>query len=355
MIVKNEKPVILKCLESVKPYIDYWVIVDTGSTDGTQEAISKFMKDIPGELHVRPWVNFAHNRNEALELGREKGDYCLFIDADEILVVPKSFQWPQLKSDLYAVTVHQTHPQGGTSSALRAFLMKSKFDGKFVGVLHETIHANSPYSTEILPDICIQTDASSGHRSQDPNKYLNDANVLKKALESEPNNDRYQFYLANSYALAGKLELALETFEKHAQMKSVDCDQCARSLLQIGMIQEHLHKAPAIFLSSYEKAFRYCPQRAEPLYCIANYHLSQANYEKAYGYFKQVIEIPLPTSSSFVEPIAYSWLPLYNLAICAQELKKSQETQKILKKLLLRQDVPAPQRQVAEQVLKEVL
>ena len=37
MIVKNEQPVIRRCLASVKEMIDYWVIVDTGSTDGTQD------------------------------------------------------------------------------------------------------------------------------------------------------------------------------------------------------------------------------------------------------------------------------------------------------------------------------
>jgi glycosyltransferase involved in cell wall biosynthesis len=39
MIVKNEAPVIRRCLDSVRPIIDYWVIVDTGSTDGTQDVI----------------------------------------------------------------------------------------------------------------------------------------------------------------------------------------------------------------------------------------------------------------------------------------------------------------------------
>ena len=40
MIVKNEAHVIQRCLRSVKPYLKHWVVVDTGSTDGTQEAVA---------------------------------------------------------------------------------------------------------------------------------------------------------------------------------------------------------------------------------------------------------------------------------------------------------------------------
>jgi glycosyltransferase involved in cell wall biosynthesis len=35
MIVKGESRVIQRALASVKHLIDYWVIVDTGSTDGS--------------------------------------------------------------------------------------------------------------------------------------------------------------------------------------------------------------------------------------------------------------------------------------------------------------------------------
>ena len=43
MIVKNESKVIERCLTSCLPLIDYWVISDTGSTDGTQIIIKKLL------------------------------------------------------------------------------------------------------------------------------------------------------------------------------------------------------------------------------------------------------------------------------------------------------------------------
>ena len=89
MIVKNEAPVIRRCIDSVRPIIDRWVIVDTGSTDGTQDIIREHLLDLPGELHERPWRDFAHNRSEALELARAQSDYTLIIDADDTLECPQ--------------------------------------------------------------------------------------------------------------------------------------------------------------------------------------------------------------------------------------------------------------------------
>jgi len=72
MIVRNEAHVIGETLDSVAPYIGSWVILDTGSDDGTQGLARRHTArlGIPGKLHERPWQNFGHNRNEALTLAQ---------------------------------------------------------------------------------------------------------------------------------------------------------------------------------------------------------------------------------------------------------------------------------------------
>jgi len=40
--VQNESGIIERMLQSAVDYIDYWVIVDNGSTDGTQDIIKNF-------------------------------------------------------------------------------------------------------------------------------------------------------------------------------------------------------------------------------------------------------------------------------------------------------------------------
>src|ERR1700757_899707 len=101
MIVRNEAHIIRETLESVTPYISSWVIVDTGSDDGTQDLIRDHMArlGIPGELYERPWRDFGHNRTEALNLAQGHGDYIWVMDADDIVVGTPDFN--QLSVDSY--------------------------------------------------------------------------------------------------------------------------------------------------------------------------------------------------------------------------------------------------------------
>ena len=66
MIVKNEASIIVDTLNNILAHIriDYWVIADTGSDDGTQDIIQAFFQQhgIPGELLQHEWKNFGHNR-----------------------------------------------------------------------------------------------------------------------------------------------------------------------------------------------------------------------------------------------------------------------------------------------------
>ena len=81
MIVKDEAHVIRRCLDSVRSHLAHWTIVDTGSTDGTQEIIRSHLRDLPGELHERPWresgdlrKGFAARAQRAIYYGLTDGE-----------------------------------------------------------------------------------------------------------------------------------------------------------------------------------------------------------------------------------------------------------------------------------------
>src|SRR5262245_6198425 len=148
MIVKNEAPVIRRCLESVRSLIDYWVIVDTGSSDHTQDLIREQLKDIPGELHERAWHDFAHNRSEALDLARNHCDYLLLIDADEVIEINADFQLPRLTSDSYNIQIRYSG-----CTYLRRQLVRSSLPWRYEGVVHEYITCEQARTEDFLPGL----------------------------------------------------------------------------------------------------------------------------------------------------------------------------------------------------------
>src|SRR5882672_5370924 len=97
MIVKNEADVIERCLLSMKPRLTKWCIVDTGSTDGTQDIIRRVMADMPGQLHERPWKGYDGSRTESLNLARAECSnegWLALIDADEVATFEGDLQLP---------------------------------------------------------------------------------------------------------------------------------------------------------------------------------------------------------------------------------------------------------------------
>jgi len=335
MIVKNESKVIKRCLESVSPWIDYWVIVDTGSTDGTQKIIKQSLKGIPGELHERPWVNFGHNRQEALTLAKAKGDYVLFIDADEVLT--GALDKSSIKEDVYVVKVCTSkEPE---LSLQRAFLINNHLDWNWTGVLHESIHAPSTVTKYgFLSGIEIEAIAKDGCRSQDPNKYKKDAELLEKALVDDPSNSTYVYYLAQSYFNAGEYALSLKNYQKRAEMGGWDQEVFWSKYLTAN-IQEALGVKPEEFIKSYCSAFEYRPTRIEPLYRISNYFLRNGSAVLAYAISKFALTIPMPTDIAYMENWIYTHGLLLDHANSCCLIGKFKEAETAYRELLLKKEI----------------
>ena len=228
MIVKNEAPVIERCLRSVLPVIDSWIICDTGSTDGTQDIIRSFFAKHgkPGELHQRPWKDFAHNRSEALRLARLKADYSLIIDADDTLALSAGFRLPRLTLDSYAFEIRHHELRYP-----RTQLVRNALPWVYEGVLHEFLARRDAKgnrifpengSHETLPGVTIHmTEEGARRRQSKIERYRRDAAVLETALTTETDAflvARYTFYLAQSCRDAGEPEKALALYLKRAQL-----------------------------------------------------------------------------------------------------------------------------------------
>ena len=301
MIVKNEAEVIRRCLDSVRPVIDRWVIVDTGSTDGTQDIIREHLRDLPGDLHERPWRDFAHNRSEALELARGKGDYTLIIDADDTLEIAPGVGLPALTVDSYMLRINDT-----AIVYQRPQLVRSALPWRYEGVLHEYLTCDEAAPPDQLHGIEMRRN-HDGARRKDPETYRRDAAVLEAALLTEKNPfllARYRFYLAQSYRDCRQLAKSLGHYLARAELGFWQ-EEVFISLYCAAQLKEQLGHPDRDVIDAYLRASDAQPTRVEALHRASRFCRQKARYEEGYRIAKRGLAMPLQPDALFVEPVVY--------------------------------------------------
>ena len=349
MIVKDESPVLMRCLESVLPIIDGWTIVDTGSTDNTIELLRQFNSQVPGHIRERPWVNFAHNKTEAIRLAESSAEgHLLFMDADDVLDIPKDFELPVLSDDAYNITVIH-----GIIRHQRPHIFRSNHGFKYASAVHEYLTSDQPFTTGFLPGLVYRC-IGGGNRGVDPAlKFQRDAKMLEEALLEQPDEPRTVFYLAQSYRdLAGELPAgdpraaeatanALANYKKRAGLVGY-YEEGFISLMEVARIQERLQYPEPMVMQAYLEAFDRMPSRgAEPLTCLARFLRLKNKFLMAYNFAKTAMEIPAPVSGLFIEQSKYDWEAADEAAVSAHYLGKFEESMAINTKLLEDGKVPA--------------
>lgn len=346
MIVKNESKVLLRCLASVLPWIDSWVIVDTGSNDGTPEILSKFLQKIPGKLYERPWANFSYNRNEALQFAKNQGDYLLFIDADDQLL--GSFDKTSLDLDYYAINYRKS-----TCTTKRILLVKESLPWKWEGEIHETLLCPSAQKKGFFPNAWIQA-GKGGYRDRDPETLQKDIALLKELLRQGKDPARALFHLGVFSEEAQDYPFALECFEKRVALGGWD-QEIFYALFRIAALQDRLAFPFEIVRLNYEKAHLYRPSRSEPIVALGLSYLARKEDEEAYHWLEKAVKLPLPSDTIYVMQSLYDYEALFFFADAAFRLGKAVETWDAYRKLLNNPRLPTQYRDILENNYLQVL
>lgn len=318
MIVRNESKVIERCLKSVRPLLSYWTVVDTGSTDGTQALVRKALEGIPGELYERPWVDFSTNRNQALAFAEGHTSHVLVIDADDVLEIPEGYRLPEFTADGYHVRVEHGEYMHSRVHVFRP----EKFCYRYV--LHEGLFpTTNPIDYADLSGVTMRI-MGGGHRNAKRNKFISDALVIKRALQKEPGDTRYAFYLAQSWRDAfdvggnyDHLSKALRAYVRRADMGG-DPEEIYLSLVEIARCREKLGHLREFVEEAYRDAFGYRSFRAEPLYYLARWlRMKYQDHTQAVIFARHAASLHKPTSERlFIEPSVYDWRALDEFVVC---------------------------------------
>jgi len=319
MIVKNESEVIRRCLDSVSKYIDYWVIVDTGSTDGTQDIIKTHMNDlgIPGSLYERPWQDYGTNRTESLQLAAGKCDYRLVIDADDVLEVKDPEVFNNLTADAYRVGIIL-----GDITYFRIQLVKSSQKWKYVGVLHEYISydGEGTNTEDDLHGVMMIAGVSGDKRDlKGAEKYYNDALIFERELINNKTLEeglisRYWFYCAQSYKDAGMYERALVAYQKRVDLGGWP-EEVYVSLFNIAKMKGALQKPIEEIERSLLNAWEYRPVRLEAAYELIRILIHQKRFFLAFSIGNICLRMGGCVDVLFVEHDIWKWKFIYAYSI----------------------------------------
>jgi len=302
MIVKNEAHCIRRCLESVLPYINAAVIIDTGSTDGTQELISDVLWEIEHHVLERPWKNFGFNRTQALEEARRYAKYrgnAILMDADEEFIPGPNFLMTGFscgRSKRVAEYVWHTVPAG---QYRRPFMLPLDVSWSWEGVLHE--YLKEPHEPWFLENCSVKDHFDSARNQQGLEaKYLTDAAVLI----DQPLTPRNIFYIAESYRGARKYDLALRWYRIRFN-EGGDDEERWWSAFMVAHLEELLEYPEGEVIRDYVIACSTRPSRAETYVEFAKFLWKKGHKDASRDTFNKAMRLPMTTDSLNVNPKCY--------------------------------------------------
>lgn len=278
MLVRNEEATVRRAIEQALPVVDHVTILDTGSTDGTQD----IARELGAVVHERAWDGFGPSRTALLELARQAPtDYTLMLDADHTLHVEG--ERPNLDADEYMVRVRD---DGGRLP----LLTRTQHPFRYEGVAHSYLCTDQPAT--IAHTDWLSIDGGPGASRE---KLQRDLELLQKAHIEDPSDRRTVFYLAQTYRDLDMVDAAIAMYRKRAQMGGWP-EEVYWARYQAGcLLAEHVsfQQGAHHLLAAWESR----PTRVEALRALANSANAVAT------------KTPVPDDILFVQPAAYAATP----------------------------------------------
>ena len=311
MIVKNAGEVLRKTLRSVKPFIDRYTILDTGSIDGTIPLVREELLGVPGTLHEEPFVDFSISRNRAFELASGTCTFYLVLDdsyelhggaelktylssshADSLSIRIGTLHHAVLESYYYNVRLTRCKPPRGNATS-----SDQQPAWRYVGKVHE--HIPDPHTEYITSDTIFINDLTDNdHMVRSRLRFRRDLPLLLEAHEEEPNNPRTLMYLCKTYILVKEFDQAMKWFER---MQHVCGDprvhveyqffaHYEKACLQFGEVDHDVETFKKQLLRL-TKQFR---DRVEPYYKLSTFMYEAGEYRMMKKLLDKLVQFPKP-------------------------------------------------------------
>lgn len=314
MIVKDEEKVLERCLDSVKECVDEIIIIDTGSRDRTREIAKRYTE----KVYEFVWRDdFAAARNEAFS--RAEMDYCMWLDADDVVTKENREKLAALKEGL----------DGDTDMVMMKYAVSEDADGRVLfsyyrerlirngrgflweGRVHEAI---VPAGKILYSDIVIT------HRKMEAGDGERNLRIYERMLqEGEALSGRSLFYYGRELMAHRRYPDAVRVLEEF-----LDGEGWAEN-----KIEACLNLADCFFASGQQKegarallrSFLYGNPRGEACFRLGRYFQEQDRWKQAIFWYETALEAkPEAENGGFIRWDYYGYLPEINLCVCYDRL-----------------------------------
>lgn len=321
IMIKNEATVIEKTLQ---PFVDAgvtrYMILDTGSTDGTVEVVQNFfMQHDLDQAYIKQeqFVDFATSRNVALDWAEKHfQDENLFfmIDAEWYVYGVKTLLNFCRNQDTGMWDVGAVLIKANMIDFYTPRLIRAHRGVRFVGVVHEVPNVFS--REKMSEDIYIVYAPESAGDAKSRNRWLRDKQLLLHEVEKNHQDSRALFYLAQTCYCLGELQEAAYWYEQRCQVQGWG-EENFIARYYLARVYEAMNDWDKAF-SMYLQAYNMRLTRIEPLVRIARYYWRQKQYAVSYLFAYAACKREYPKEDVlFVDREIYQYERYNSLALAA--------------------------------------
>lgn len=355
MIARDNERTIRRCLESIRPWVDEMIVVDTGSVDNTPE----IARECGAKVSSFPWCDdFSAARNVSFD--RASGEWLFWMDTDdfippqcgqrlrEIAYGPHS---PQVLG--YGVQVHcPGDVEGDLTVVDHVKLVRNHPAIRFEFRIHEQLLPSirrlggdvARSSVYVVHEGSIQTPEIRIHKRD------RDLRILAKEVAERPDHPFALFNLGMTHSDLGNHEQACEFLRRCLAVSDVNESQVPKAIaLLVGSLaalcrldeaEEACRRGVELFGEDIELRFRHA--------IVLN---DLGREDEAIAAYRHVIGIPDQHRFRSVDPGVGTYKAMFNLAMLLRHRGRLDAAEALLREAISVNRLWAP----AHQKLVEVL
>jgi tetratricopeptide (TPR) repeat protein len=299
MIVKNSGDVLRDCLRSVRPYIDHWTILDTGSTDSTCDIINEELSDVKGNLYSEPFIDFSTTRNRVFELSPKTCKYMIVLDDSYELYGGNELLDMLRVSDGQCYSIKVGTLQGTrldsyyySSRIIKSTLVPNVL--QYRGRVHEAIYSEK---NQIITDsnIYVNDIPDINHEIRTRQRLQKDIEGLLLDEKDDKSNPRTLYYLVRTYGMSRDYKSAILYCDKLISLgASINREFQFFANYEKPTLQFEIDGNKQAYKKSLLTTQRKFPERAEPVYKATVLLYDEKRYEEVSRIMERLIAFPVP-------------------------------------------------------------